>query len=98
MYARLHAVLCEVTDRNVLGGADWTDFFFRAFLAVLCIRSQQREFTTDDIEHVVALFHRAEEAAALQCSTEGRVMSRLLLTQFLFDMFVRTDAATLRLQ
>ena len=94
MYARLHAVLCEVTDRNVLGGADWTDFFFRAFLAVLCIRAQQREFATDDIEQIVALFHRA----ALQCSTEGRVMSRLLLTQFVFDMFVRTDAATLRLQ
>lgn len=98
MYARLHAVLGEVTDRNVLGAADWTDFFFRAFLAVLCIRAQQREFATDDIEQIVALFHRAEEAAILQCSTEGRVMSRLLLTQFVFDMFVRTDAATLRLQ
>ena len=98
MYARLHAVLCEVTDRNVLGWADWTAFFFLAFLSVLCIRSQHRAFATDDIAHILALFHRAAEVAALQCRTEGRVMSRLLLTQFVFDMFVRTDAATLRLQ
>ena len=98
MYTRVFSVLSEVTDRNVLGKEVWTDFFFRAFLAVLCIRSQQREFTTDDIEQITGLYHKAEEVATEQHDIEGRVMARLFLTQFVFDMFVCTDAAKRRLQ